>query len=94
MARSLLLKNLFTTFSRRGYSGMASEVERKGKVMEEKVVMMNREGSGGVGAGGVVEESWVPDPVTGFYRPANRSVEMDAAELRQMLLSHKYSSRV
>ncbi|KAM0954398.1 hypothetical protein DsansV1_C01g0010611 [Dioscorea sansibarensis] len=90
MGRSLLLKNLFTTFSRRGYSGMANEVGRKGKVMEEKVVMMNREGSAGVGAG-AVEEAWVPDPVTGFYRPANRLVEMDAAELRQMLLSHKYS---
>lgn len=46
--------------------------------------MMNREGSIGVGAGGVVEKSWVPDLVTGFYRPTNRLVEMNTAELCQM----------
>lgn len=53
-------------------------------MMGEKVVMMNREGSIGVGAGGVVEKSWVPDLVTGFYRPTNRLVEMNTAELCQM----------
>ncbi|MQL88212.1 hypothetical protein Taro_020764 [Colocasia esculenta] len=31
--------------------------------------------------------SWVPDPVTGYYRPANRTVDVDAAELRGSLLS-------
>ena len=33
--------------------------------------------------------SWVPDPVTGYYRPENHAKEIDAAELRQMLLKHK-----
>lgn len=33
--------------------------------------------------------AWVPDPVTGYYRPANRAVEVDAAELRAALLGTK-----
>lgn len=33
--------------------------------------------------------SWVPDPVTGYYRPEGHANEMDAAELRNMLLKHK-----
>ena len=37
------------------------------------------------------EESWVPDPVTGYYRPANRGDEIDVAELREMLLNNKIS---
>ncbi|KAL3827813.1 hypothetical protein ACJIZ3_016615 [Penstemon smallii] len=32
---------------------------------------------------------WVPDPVTGYYRPENHSKEIDAAELREMLLKNK-----
>lgn len=30
--------------------------------------------------------SWVPDPVTGYYRPANENGGIDPAELREMLL--------
>lgn len=33
--------------------------------------------------------SWVPDPVTGYYRPENQEKEMDAAELRAMLIKNK-----
>ncbi|MBO8584250.1 hypothetical protein INO15_14085, partial [Staphylococcus aureus] len=33
--------------------------------------------------------SWVPDPVTGYYRPANRASDVDVAELRQILLTQK-----
>ncbi|KAK2965178.1 hypothetical protein RJ640_019933 [Escallonia rubra] len=32
---------------------------------------------------------WVPDPVTGYYRPENQAKELDAAELRELLLKHK-----
>ena len=35
------------------------------------------------------EESWVPDPKTGYYRPENRADEIDVAELRQMFLNNK-----
>ncbi|CAN1234214.1 Late embryogenis abundant protein 2 [Linum perenne] len=30
--------------------------------------------------------SWIPDPRTGFYRPDNVAEEIDAAELRALLL--------
>ena len=33
--------------------------------------------------------AWAPDPVTGYYRPQNCAAEIDAAELREMLLNHK-----
>ncbi|KAK2990454.1 hypothetical protein RJ640_011202 [Escallonia rubra] len=32
---------------------------------------------------------WVLDPVTGYYRPENQAKELDAAELRELLLKHK-----
>ena len=31
--------------------------------------------------------AWVPDPVTGYYRPAGGAKEVDAAELRAKLLT-------
>ncbi|CAI0395381.1 unnamed protein product [Linum tenue] len=37
-------------------------------------------------AGNKVSTSWVPDPRTGFYRPENVAEEIDAAELRALLL--------
>ncbi|CAA2997377.1 protein SENESCENCE-ASSOCIATED GENE 21, mitochondrial-like [Olea europaea var. sylvestris] len=36
--------------------------------------------------------SWVPDPVTGYYRPENQAAEIDAAELRALLLKNKISA--
>ncbi|KAF9673281.1 hypothetical protein SADUNF_Sadunf10G0007900 [Salix dunnii] len=33
--------------------------------------------------------AWAPDPVTGYYRPANHVAEFDPAELREMLLNHR-----
>ncbi|MBA0696647.1 hypothetical protein Goari_003183 [Gossypium aridum] len=33
--------------------------------------------------------AWAPDPVTGYYRPENCGAEIDAAELREMLLNHR-----
>nr|GMD27503.1 protein SENESCENCE-ASSOCIATED GENE 21, mitochondrial-like [Ipomoea batatas] len=32
--------------------------------------------------------SWIPDPVTGYYRPESHVNEVDATELRQMLLKN------
>lgn len=42
---------------------------------------------------GVVDSpstSWVPDPVTGYYRPGNHAAEVDPAEMRQRLLSRRH----
>nr|KAJ0185837.1 hypothetical protein LSAT_V11C900456190 [Lactuca sativa] len=32
---------------------------------------------------------WVPDPVTGYYKPEGQTNQVDAAELREQLLKHK-----
>ncbi|KAL4558868.1 hypothetical protein LXL04_037072 [Taraxacum kok-saghyz] len=32
---------------------------------------------------------WVPDPVTGYYKPEGQSNQIDAAELRELLLKRK-----
>ncbi|PON48457.1 Late embryogenesis abundant protein [Trema orientale] len=37
--------------------------------------------------------AWVPDPITGYYRPENGAQEIDVAELRAMLLK-KYEFKL
>ncbi|KAA8548925.1 hypothetical protein F0562_000609 [Nyssa sinensis] len=37
----------------------------------------------------IKEKSWAPDPVTGYYKPKDRAAEIDAAELREMVLNPK-----
>ncbi|KAI3443140.1 uncharacterized protein J3R85_000029 [Psidium guajava] len=63
-----------------GFGRGGSRVGLVGKVEEMAAV---KEQSGGASS------AWGPDPVTGYYRPANRAAEIDAAELRAMLLNHK-----
>ncbi len=96
MARSFSNAKLFSAFVfdgissalyRRGYAaasqGGASNVARgtggrSGAMMKkgEEIVRSN-------------EVSWVPDPVTGVYRPENGANEIDVAELRASLLKNK-----
>ncbi|XP_010921656.1 late embryogenesis abundant protein Lea5 [Elaeis guineensis] len=92
MARALIVAlsdGIALLASRRGYSSAsAAAVAGRGSrtVVEEKVAAaMKRDG----GLESAASSSWVPDPVTGFYRPANRAAEMDPAELRAMLLKPK-----
>ncbi|KAG1326236.1 Late embryogenesis abundant protein Lea5-D [Cocos nucifera] len=76
--------------SRRSYAGAAAvtgTAASRGRSAEEKVA---RKGSVvGSGSSSGSSDSWVPDPVTGYYRPGNRRVEVDAAELRETHLSHR-----
>lgn len=37
--------------------------------------------------------AWIPDPITGYYRPENVSNEIDIVELRQMLLKQGKNSK-
>jgi hypothetical protein len=37
------------------------------------------------------DASWVPDPVTGHYRPANRAAPVDPADLRAAHLGRTYA---
>ncbi|XVF80598.1 hypothetical protein PTKIN_Ptkin15bG0086600 [Pterospermum kingtungense] len=91
MARSFSNAKLFSTFvvdgitnaiSRRGYAAVVSSGIRGGAARNAAVVKKTGEEM----AGAKEKVSWVPDPVTGCYRPENSANEIDVAELRNMLL--------
>ncbi|KAK6937367.1 Late embryogenesis abundant protein, LEA_3 subgroup [Dillenia turbinata] len=73
---------------RRGYStatqGLVSNAAslRSGMMMNKKGEENNKTTS-----------PWVPDPVTGYYRPENHTDEIDVADLRDMLLKQPKISK-
>lgn len=73
---------------RRGYSAAASQgvVVSRGGAGGAARNVVNKSAEEKVASGSTDSVSWVPDPVTGYYRPANRAQEIDVAELRAMLL--------
>ncbi|GAB4841117.1 hypothetical protein Ancab_021860 [Ancistrocladus abbreviatus] len=97
MARSLAMAKLLSgvvidnvplAITKRAYAAAASQG-----------VLSNVPGGGGSGRmtmgkaaqeemGRSADSSWVPDPITGYYRPANRRDEVDVAELRAMFLKN------
>ena len=85
LSTSPLCKTLLSQ-SRRGFAAAAETMRRSSKAEDKAAVAQLLAGKRVVGADSV---SWVPDPVTGYYRPANGVVEVDAAELRAMLLRPK-----
>ncbi|KAG0452537.1 hypothetical protein HPP92_024918 [Vanilla planifolia] len=70
---------------RRGFSSAA---EATGRNLEEKSVVMNVSKETATLTSDSPAVAWVPDPVTGYYRPANHLNEIDPAELRRILLKH------
>ncbi|KAI3732469.1 hypothetical protein L1987_63676 [Smallanthus sonchifolius] len=80
---SFIADQLAVVAARRGFA-TAAQGGVSGSVRGSGVAMMKK-GS---------EESkkstpWVPDPVTGYYRPEGITNEIDAAELREILLKQK-----
>lgn len=72
---------------RRGYSAATSQgVVARGGAGGAARNVVNKSAEEKVASGSTDSVSWVPDPVTGYYRPANRAQEIDVAELRAMLL--------
>ncbi|XP_072959432.1 late embryogenesis abundant protein Lea5 [Typha angustifolia] len=86
MAR-VLSNGIAVLINRRGYSAAAAVVMGTGRRVEEKVAFMG--GKRDLAGDTAAATSWVPDPVTGYYRPATGTGEIDAAELRAMLLNQK-----
>ncbi|KAG6513455.1 hypothetical protein ZIOFF_023785 [Zingiber officinale] len=94
MARSLVgvaasLKNYVSTpsVSRRGYTAAATvainaeQNAAAGKGMADSTMT-----GGGASHASASSSSWMPDPVTGYYRPGNRRKE---TELRETILSNE-----
>ncbi|CAK9322264.1 unnamed protein product [Citrullus colocynthis] len=68
---------ILSTLFRRGYTAAPEGVAaRIGVMMKKEESVRSTE-----------KVSWVPDPVTGYYRPENCTAEIDAADLRAMLLN-------
>ncbi|KAK8614539.1 hypothetical protein V6N13_068339 [Hibiscus sabdariffa] len=94
MARSFCNAKLFSTFV---VDGISNVISRRGYASASQGIVSSgiRGGAGRSAAAAVKGEtacgakekvSWVPDPVTGCYRPENSAKEIDVAELRAMLL--------
>ncbi|GMI74013.1 senescence-associated gene 21, Arabidopsis thaliana late embryogenensis abundant like 5 [Hibiscus trionum] len=83
MAPSFSNAKLFSTFvvygTRRGYAAARGAVPR-GAARNGAVVKQAREEIA------AEKVAWVPDPITGCYRPKNCVNEIDVAELRALLL--------
>ncbi|KAF8724395.1 hypothetical protein HU200_021431 [Digitaria exilis] len=72
--------------SRRAYSVAAAMAEGAGRRADEKKVVAAAAAKR-VNTKAQEKTAWVPDPVTGYYRPAGGAKEVDAAELRAKLLT-------
>nr|ABG54481.1 late embryogenesis abundant protein [Tamarix androssowii] len=81
LVSTLVVDNLSLALSRRSYA--------QGMVMSNSSNVMRRAGGSNNATSTTPndENSWVPDPVTGYYRPANHADDVDVAELREMLLT-------
>ncbi|KAL7151162.1 hypothetical protein ABFS83_04G013100 [Erythranthe nasuta] len=82
---SFLANEISAALTRRGFAASTQGVV-SGTVRSGAPNVMLKKGS---------EEpsktAWVPDPVTGYYRPENQGNEMDPAELREILIKNKTS---
>ncbi|OIW21627.1 hypothetical protein TanjilG_06785 [Lupinus angustifolius] len=103
MVRSLSQANRVFSFAsnalsfpmyRRGYAtGCDSSIRGYDRIGSRSGIMGKIEETSGAKNGFDASAStWVPDPVTGYYRPINNTHEIDPVELRQMLLNHKTRS--
>nr|GEV63556.1 hypothetical protein [Tanacetum cinerariifolium] len=80
MARSIISAKIVSLVTRRGYGSTSTETV-KGSVA---AAMMKKGGEESKKS-----TSWVPDPVTGYYKPEGHENQIDPAELRAMLLKPK-----
>ncbi|KAK7396901.1 hypothetical protein VNO78_18063 [Psophocarpus tetragonolobus] len=85
---SLLLDGFSNALTRRGYA-VASQSATKGGVVSISGKTAPKRGEDkGMSP---YKVSWVPDPVTGYYKPENVN-EIDVAELRATLLAKKFNN--
>ncbi|URE34490.1 Late embryogenesis abundant protein [Musa troglodytarum] len=102
MARALSNSNLVAALSdgvallttRRGYATAAAATTTTTTTGSRERLAVAEQRVKSAPPAGAEEEaacSWVPDPATGYYRPANRMGELDPAELREMLLTRNKS---
>ncbi|CAH1434137.1 unnamed protein product [Lactuca virosa] len=69
---------------RRGYASASQGGVSEAAVRGSVVTMMKKGGEDSTKS-----TAWVPDPVTGYYKPEGHGNQIDAAELRELLLKQK-----
>ncbi|KAF8112915.1 hypothetical protein N665_0058s0016 [Sinapis alba] len=94
MARSLstaktlsviIVREFSNTIFRRGFA-VAADTALHGSVASGGTASVMKKN---VGEESSEKAPWIPDPKTGYYRPATVSQEIDPAELRAVLLNNK-----
>ncbi|XP_020204737.1 indole-3-acetic acid-induced protein ARG2 [Cajanus cajan] len=84
---ALVADGLSNTLTRRGYAAATQSATRGGGgSISGKIAPKSGEDK----VGGAEKVSWVPDPVTGYYKPENTK-EIDVAELRATLMRKKFN---
>ncbi|XP_076885202.1 protein SENESCENCE-ASSOCIATED GENE 21, mitochondrial-like [Bidens hawaiensis] len=73
----------FSVVARRGYASASQGVVSE--AAKGSVISMMKNG----GEESKNSTAWIPDPVTGYYKPEGHGNQIDPAELREMLLKHK-----
>lgn len=100
MARSFANDKLFSaifidgfsnSLAKRGYAAAAAAVKQTTAAATRGVVSTKSGEDKGTSSSSSSKVSWVPDPVTGYYKPENIK-EIDAADLRATLLSRKFNN--
>ncbi|KAG6484212.1 late embryogenesis abundant protein Lea5-D-like [Zingiber officinale] len=83
-SRSALSRGITLFLNRRAYS--AAALEKRTTVLVKSSTATSSVASSTSSSS---SNSWVPDPETGYYRPSDIGAQVDAAELRAMLLSKR-----
>ncbi|KAK9055838.1 hypothetical protein SSX86_026923 [Deinandra increscens subsp. villosa] len=73
----------FSVVARRGFASASQGVISE--TAKGSVAAMMKKG----GEESTKSTAWIPDPVTGYYKPEGHGNQIDPAELREMLLKHK-----
>ncbi|KAK4789134.1 hypothetical protein SAY86_020453 [Trapa natans] len=86
MLSAVVVDGFSSAIKRRGFSAAASSqgVTGTGGGNSSSAVMPKKAEEGKVGS--AYKVSWGPDPKTGYYRPVDRTEEIDVADLRAALL--------
>ncbi|XP_058766271.1 indole-3-acetic acid-induced protein ARG2-like [Vicia villosa] len=84
---SLIGDGFFNSLTRRGYAAAATQNGTRGVATSVSGKMVAPK-SGTDKVANKEKVSWVPDPVTGYYKPENTNV-VDVADLRATVLGKK-----
>ncbi|KAK2364682.1 Amino-acid acetyltransferase, mitochondrial [Trifolium repens] len=85
---AIVLEGFSNTLTRRGFAAATESATRGGVVSIGNKMGPKKTGEEVVST---YKVSWVPDPVTGYYKPENIK-DVDAAELRAKLLRKKLNN--